>query len=154
MKDKRATSKPPITLLRPLHSHQQSADEKFQPQLSGGQNRLENEVNIIHWFSSLEPRPEETTCLQAFVRLVSQIIILDPGESYCIQDSIRGGFILAQSPSTTQEEQEDDGAFEFIDCAGCNDIPTDFSIGSGKVSQSKESQWHIMQERKYCVTYC
>lgn len=88
----------------------------------------------LQWQSSLETRPDDTTCIRAFVRLVSRVLVLDAGETYCIQDSIHDGVILARYFGCDNRDQEEDGAFDFIDCAKDQSIPTDFSIGEGQVS--------------------
>lgn len=106
-----SVQEPPVTQLRPLHTYQQSL------QSSNDQ--------LLHWTSSFEPRPDQDTAIKAFVKLVSRIIILDEGESFCIQDSQRGGYILANSDAET---------VEFVRYEVDQDIPTQFSIGDGKVS--------------------
>jgi hypothetical protein len=65
--------------------------------------------------------------VKAFVELVSRIVVLDHDEAYCIQDSTRGGFILARFSHDGAQE------FDFIECSDAGDIQTDFSIGKGKV---------------------
>ncbi|GKU05335.1 unnamed protein product [Fusarium langsethiae] len=101
--------RPPVTQLRPLHTYQQSL------QSSNDQ--------LLHWTSSFEPRPDRDTAIKAFVKLVSRIIILDEGESFCVQDSQRGGYILAHSDAEN---------VDFVQCESNQDIPTQFSIGEGK----------------------
>ncbi|KAM4059834.1 AMP-binding enzyme [Hirsutella rhossiliensis] len=134
MKNTPSMPRPPITQLRPLHSHQQSSDQELEAPLSEVQYRLDHDPQLLHRPSPLKPRPDEDTTIKAFVKLVSRIVILDPGEAYCIQDSARGGFILARSVSAGPDEEEE-GAFSFIDCEDGHDIPTDFSIGEGKALQ-------------------
>ena len=105
----------PVTQLRPLHTYQQSQ------QSSDGE--------IVHWASSSEPRPDETTAVQTFVKLASQLIVLGEEESFCIQDSRNNGYILARSTPTKDIEIDD-----AVKCDDGQDIITDFSIGDGKVS--------------------
>jgi hypothetical protein len=111
MENGSTATQPPITQLRPLHTCQQSAES------SNGQ--------LLHWISSFQPRPNQDIAVKAFVKLVSQLIILDEGESFCVKDSQRGGYTLARSGS------ED---IELVKCNDEQDIPTDFSIGEDKVS--------------------
>ncbi|KAJ4005051.1 hypothetical protein NW752_011565 [Fusarium irregulare] len=106
----------PVTQLRPLHTYQQSQ------QSSDGE--------IVHWTSSSEPRPDETTAVQTFVKLASQLIVLGEGESFCIQDSRNNGYILARSTPTKDIEIDD-----AVKCDDGQDIITDFSIGDGKALQ-------------------
>lgn len=108
-------TRPPVTQLRPLHTHQQST-EASQP---------------ISWTSSVEPSPDEESAIKAFVKLVSHLVVLDEGENFCIQDTKRGGFIFAQYSSF---EGNNLGSFCFVKLASHQDIPSDFSIGEGKVS--------------------
>ncbi|RSL73498.1 hypothetical protein BHE90_001203 [Fusarium euwallaceae] len=121
MNDMASKSQPPITRLRPLHSRQQLAT--LEPETSG------DEPQLLQWASSIEPRPSHETAVKAFVELVSRIVVLDVDEEFCIQDSPRGGYILARFGHDTNQ------AFEFIECADVDDIPTDFSIGKGKALQ-------------------
>ncbi|KAK7409428.1 hypothetical protein QQX98_008389 [Neonectria punicea] len=125
--------RPPITQLRPLHSHQQSSSQDLETPPSGGQG-LQDDAQLLHWSSRLEPSPDEGTSIKAFVKVVSRIVALDPGEAYCIQDCTRGGFILAHSSSPGHQD-EDAETFTFIHYEGGHDIPTDFSIGAGKALQ-------------------
>jgi hypothetical protein len=115
MENRSSTLRLPVTQLRPLHTYQQSQ------QSSDGET--------IHWTSSLEPRPDEKTAVQTFVKLASRLIVLDDGESFCIQDSRNNGYILARSTPTKDIEIDDTAT-----CDDGQDIPTDFSIGEGKVS--------------------
>lgn len=108
-------TRPPVTQLRPLHTDQQST-ETSQP---------------ISWTSSAEPRPDEETAIKAFVKLVSHLVVLDEDENFCIQDTKRGGFILAQYSSSERNELD---SFRFVKLENRQDTPTDFSIGEGKVS--------------------
>ncbi|KAF5540662.1 ferrichrome siderophore peptide synthetase [Fusarium napiforme] len=119
-------TRPPVTQLRPLHTHQQST-EASQP---------------ISWTSSVEPRPDEETAIEAFVKLVSHLVVLEEGETFCIQDTERGGFILAQYSSAESHER---GSFRFVKPETHQDIPSDFSIGEGKILQLhfKENQLQL-----------
>ncbi|KAF4981723.1 hypothetical protein FZEAL_2525 [Fusarium zealandicum] len=129
-------TRPPTTQLRPLHCYQLSASQQ-QLELSSSevQDRLQDSPQLLHWSCTLEPRPDEATSIKAFVKLVSYLVILDPDEAYCIQDSTRGGFILARSPSTDDGQEKEDEAFSFIACDDHHAIQTDFSIGEGKALQ-------------------
>ena len=113
-------TRPPVTQLRPLHTQQQSI-EASQP---------------ISWASSVEPRPDEETAIKAFVKLVSHLVVLDEEENFCIQDTKRGGFILAQYSSSERNEL---GSFRFVNPENHQDTPSDFSIGEGKVSENASS---------------
>ncbi|KAL6914686.1 hypothetical protein FSST1_012446 [Fusarium sambucinum] len=115
---------PPVTQLRPLHTYQQSL------QSSNDQ--------LLHWKSSFEPRPDQDAAIKAFVKLVSRLIILDEGESLCIQDSQRGGYILAQSDAKN---------VEFVQYPSDQDVPTQFSIGEGK-----DVQLHIESDGEIRLT--
>ncbi|KAF5664789.1 ferrichrome siderophore peptide synthetase [Fusarium heterosporum] len=116
---------PPVTQLRPLHTYQQATDAASKTDA-----RLEPEQ--LNWVSSIQPHPGHETALKAFVKLVSCLIILDEDESFCIQDSSRGGYILARYSSHGKNAV---GDFCFIESQNYRDIPTDFSIGSGKTLQ-------------------
>jgi hypothetical protein len=136
MKNTASMPRPPITRLRPLHSHQQLSNQELERRSPNVQDHFKDDPQLLHWSSTLEPRPYKETSIKAFVKLVSRIVVLDPGETYCIQDSTRGGFILARSVRVGHEgrqQDEEDGGFSFIACAD-HVIPTDFSIGGGKVS--------------------
>lgn len=145
MKNTTSMPRPPITQLRPLHSRQHPSNHELETPRSGEHDHLENDPQLLHWSSPLGPRPDEDTSLRAFVKLVSLLVVLDPGEEYCIQDSIRGGFILARSGSAGHEE---DGNFSFIYCADGHETPTDFSVGKGKVSQPRGSPWGEVRSRR------
>ncbi|KAH6967058.1 hypothetical protein EDB82DRAFT_542097 [Fusarium venenatum] len=114
---------PPVTQFRPLHTYQQPL------QSSNDQ--------LLHWKSSFEPRLVQDAAIKAFVKLVSRLIILDEGESFCIQDSQRGGYILARS----------DQNIDFIQCPPDQDITTQFSIGQGK-----DVQLHIESDGEIRLT--
>ncbi|ROW02126.1 hypothetical protein VSDG_02384 [Cytospora chrysosperma] len=109
------TSPPPITELRPLHCLQHEAFQKEASALA---------TDLSHWQSTILPRPDEETCIKAFVKLVSRVVVLEHGEAYCIQQhdsSRRRGFILARAG---------ENGFSFIDYHDASvEIPTDFSIG-------------------------
>ncbi|KAF4420225.1 Ferrichrome siderophore peptide synthetase [Fusarium acutatum] len=109
-------ARPPVTQLRPLHTDQQST-EASQP---------------ISWTSSIEPRPDEEIAIKAFVKLVSHLVVLDEEENFCIQDTKRGGFILARYSSPERNELS---SFRFVQTENHQDIPSDFSIGEGKILQ-------------------
>lgn len=116
------TSSPPITELRPLHCLQPEAS---RPGASAPTTELSQ------WLSTVSPRPDEETCIKAFVQLVSRIVVLEDGEAYCIQQrtSAHGsGFILAHAG---QDE------FSFVGYHNASDeIPTDFSIGDGNLIEA------------------
>jgi hypothetical protein len=116
------TTKPPITQLRPLHS--------YRPATETTSTAVGDASESLNWTNSLQPRPNDETAIKAFVKLVSRLIILEEGESFCIQDSRRGGFILAYNSSSENDAVD---AFRFVECRD-RDIPSDFSIGEGKVS--------------------
>ncbi|KUI54199.1 Nonribosomal peptide synthetase 2 [Cytospora mali] len=102
------TPQPPITELRPLHCLQHEASRQEASALA---------TELPHWQSFLSPRPDEETCIKAFVKLVSRVVVLEHGEAYCIQqhNSSRGrGFILAHAG------QND---FSFIDHHDAADVP-------------------------------
>ncbi|KAF9765231.1 hypothetical protein IL306_002535, partial [Fusarium sp. DS 682] len=111
--------RPPVTQLQPLHTYQKST-ESSQP---------------INWVSSLEPRADRDTSIRAFVSLVSHLVILDDGETFCIQDSKQGGFIVAQYSISEKSKVK---SFYFIKSETDQDIPSDFSIG-----EAKKLQLHI-----------
>ncbi|UPK95609.1 hypothetical protein LCI18_006544 [Fusarium solani-melongenae] len=121
MNDMASKPQPPVTRLRPLHSLQQLGT--LYTETSG------DEPQLLHWTSSLEPSPDEKTAINAFVELVSRIVVLDEDERYCIQDSTRGGFILARFSHCEIQE------FDSIECSDADNIQTDFSIGKGKALQ-------------------
>ncbi|ROV89246.1 hypothetical protein VPNG_10264 [Cytospora leucostoma] len=113
------TSPPPITELRPLHCFQHEVSQQEASALA---------TEPPHWQSCLSPRPDEETCIKAFVKLVSRIVVLEYREPYCIQQlsGHRGrGFILAHAG------QNDFSFIAYHVAAG--EIPTDFSIGDGNL---------------------
>lgn len=132
-----SSSVPPITRLRPLHCRQQPSNEERKVQSSGTRNHFQNGFQTLQWSSSLASIPSKHTCIKAFVKLVSRIVILDSGEAFCIYDAVRGGYVLAHLVSASQEVTEadfEDAPLSFIENANIENIPTDFSIGEGKVS--------------------
>ncbi|KAH7166581.1 hypothetical protein EDB81DRAFT_919086 [Dactylonectria macrodidyma] len=139
MTDAESKPPPPITQLRPLHSHRQPVQQRLNASPSETRDNVQDDSQLLHWASPLELTIDENTRIKAFVELVSLLVALDPGEAYCIQDSIRGGFILAHSACPGHENNSKDveelGAFRFIECADIQHIPTDFSLGKGKALQ-------------------
>ena len=125
--------RPPITQLRPLHTWQQNLDYKLETPQPGGQDRGRHDFQLLHWSSSLEPKPGQDTAIKAFAELVVRIVVLDPGEACCIQDTKRGGFLLVNPASGDQGSQS---TLSFVESPGLYDIPTDFSIGGSKVRSS------------------
>ncbi|KAF4455954.1 putative non-ribosomal peptide synthetase [Fusarium austroafricanum] len=117
-----STTRPPITQLRPLHTYQQSTETS---QSAG------TDTQLLHWLSSLQLRPDQDTIIKAFVKLVSRLIILDDGETFCVQDTKRGGFILARYSSLGNDEIDN---LHFVESKD-QIIPSDFSIGPGKALQ-------------------
>ncbi|KAI3396007.1 hypothetical protein diail_578 [Diaporthe ilicicola] len=114
-----ATTSPPITELRPLHCLQYDDSRRGEPPTAAAPEREQ-----LRWQSRLSPKPDAGTCTRAFVKLVSQIIVLDHGESYCIEQhstTCKRSFILAHAGA------EDFNFVEYNDAVG--EIPTDFSIG-------------------------
>lgn len=105
---------PPVTQLRPLHTFQQL----LQP----------SDGRLSHWKSSFEPIPDEDTAVKGFLNLVSRLILIDEGENFCIKDSRHGGYVSASLRSNG--DIEIDG---LVKCDDDQEIPTDFSIGDGKV---------------------
>ncbi|SPJ79502.1 probable non-ribosomal peptide synthetase [Fusarium torulosum] len=128
------TTKPPVTQLRPLHSYRPATEPS---------TAVEEASESLNWTSSLQPRPDDETVIKAFVKLASRLIILEEGESFCIQDSSRGGFILAHNSIS---ENDAVNAFHFVECCD-RDIPSDFSIGEGKTLQL-----HIGAEKEVRLT--
>ncbi|KAF4336773.1 ferrichrome siderophore peptide synthetase [Fusarium beomiforme] len=125
-----SVTRPPVTQLRPLHTYQQS-----------------NEPSpLISWVSSLEPRPDQDTAIKAFVSLVSHLVILDDGEAFCIQDSKRSGFILAQYSVI---ETNKIGSSRFFKSETDQDIPSDFSIGNGKILQLHIGEHNKVELKTY-----
>lgn len=118
------TALPPITQLRPLHTLQHLSTQEPEAPSSSPQQ-------MLHWASSFKSISDEDTAIKAFVTLVSRVVALDAGEGFCIQDAARGGFILAHAAGADY-----DVSFAHIDCAADDEIPTDFSIGDGKVSRT------------------
>ncbi|KAM0289550.1 hypothetical protein ACHAO9_005826 [Fusarium lateritium] len=123
------TAKPPVTQLRPLHSYRAATETSTSESLN--------------WTSTLQPTPNDETAIKAFVKLVSRLVILEEGETFCVQDSRRGGFILAHNSSTENDAVNE---YHFVECHD-GDIPSDFSIGEGKTLQL-----HIGAENKVQLT--
>ncbi|PHH62146.1 hypothetical protein CDD81_7520 [Ophiocordyceps australis] len=115
----------PVTRLGPLHCHQQQSPHELE---TPGP-RVQDDAQLLRWQCCFEYKPDKDTCVEAFVRLVSQILVLQVGEAYCIQDSTRRGLILAH------QNDDEHHASTFIKCQDGQDIPSDFSIGRGKVLQ-------------------
>lgn len=114
-----AITSPPTTELRPLHCLRHGDSRRGEPS---------PETELVHWRSALSPKPDAETCTRAFVKLVSQVIVLDHGEAYCIKQhrtAQRGGFILAHAGC------EDFNFVEYEDAAG--EVPTDFSISDDQL---------------------
>ncbi|KAM0342561.1 hypothetical protein ACHAPU_009413 [Fusarium lateritium] len=116
---------PPVTQLRPLHTHQQATDTASEADVG-------LEPQQLNWISSIQPRPGHDTAVKAFVKLVSRLVILDEDESFCIQDPSRGGYILAHRSSSGNDARDD---FHFIEFQNYRNIGSDFSIGQGKTLQ-------------------
>ncbi|SCO43174.1 probable non-ribosomal peptide synthetase [Fusarium fujikuroi] len=135
MESTMSMTRPPVTQLRPLHTDQQST-ETYQR---------------ISWTSSVQPRPDEETAIKAFVKLVSHLVVLDEDENFCIQDTKRGGFILAQYSSSERYELD---SFRFVKLENHQSIPTDFSIGEGKILQLhfEEHQVHLKTDANIIPT--
>ncbi|KAF5027515.1 hypothetical protein F66182_386 [Fusarium sp. NRRL 66182] len=112
-----SASRPPVTQLRPLHSYQQSG----------------HLGELVHWASSVKPSPDDNTLVQAFVEVVSRLVILDDGEAFCILDSRRNGFILAHDDFSGSQSTHE--TVRFVECRDGQHVPTDFSIGKGKALQ-------------------
>jgi ferricrocin synthase len=130
----------PSTQLRPLCSDQVPPNKVLELSVSKERDLLQDDCQLLHWSSRLEGNFEEVTIIRAFVKLVSLVVLLDAGEEYCIQDSIRGGVILAQAASEDSEEVDSPKYFRFIACGESQDIPTSFSVGTGKVSCTENTR--------------
>ncbi|KAJ4248424.1 hypothetical protein NW762_012761 [Fusarium torreyae] len=111
MQDANASTRPPVTQFRPLHTR---IELETQPEAQ------------LTWTSSIELRASEDVILRAFLRLVALVTIVDSGETFCVQDTARCGYIW-----TRAGQQNDDHSF----VPYRDEIPTDFSIGSGKALQ-------------------
>lgn len=107
--------RPPATQLRPLHSRH-VVGESFP-------------IVESSWITSIGSPSDNGMVRGAFVKLVSQITILDAGEPFCIQDTTREGYLLAFAGGNSH-----DISYSFIrHDKSQGEIPTDFSIGTGKV---------------------
>ncbi|KAK0751380.1 hypothetical protein B0T18DRAFT_340939 [Schizothecium vesticola] len=126
------TPRPPITQLRPLHTHQQHPNPELETPQAEGHDHAQHDFELVHWLSSLEPKPDRDMAVKAFAELVARIVILEPGEAYCIQDAKRGGFLLAHSASAGDGVER---ILSFVERSDLDDIPTDFSIGGTKALQ-------------------
>jgi hypothetical protein len=116
--------RPPATQLRPLHSR--------------NENDEASPVVESTWSSSIGLPSDNDATRDAVVRLVSQITILDAGEQFCIQDATLGGYLLACTDQNGQYISH-----SFVKCeSDQGEIPTDFSIGTGKVR-------HAQKKRKF-----
>ncbi|KAH0431461.1 hypothetical protein CcaCcLH18_07077 [Colletotrichum camelliae] len=117
MQDNIPPDRPPVTQLRPLHTLNETGDIPPSAHLT--------------WTSSVRKPVSEVLAVQAFIRLVSLVSIVEPGDSFCIQDAARGGYVCARVCDDFRA-----GCHSFYphgDDRG--DIPTDFSIGPGKALQ-------------------
>lgn len=115
MQDDIPPDRPPVTQLRPLHTLNETGAIPRSAHLT--------------WTSSVRKPVSEVLAVQAFMRLVSLVSIVEPGDSFCIQDAARGGYVCARVGDDFRA-----GCHSFYphgDDRG--DIPTDFSIGPGKV---------------------
>ncbi|POS76781.1 hypothetical protein DHEL01_v204829 [Diaporthe helianthi] len=116
------SSSPPITELRPLHCLRTEIAPQGAPSPT---------TDLVQWQSTLSPRPDEATCIKAFVKLVARVVVLGDGEAYCIQKQSHTapiGFILAHA---SQDE------FEFVECNNASGVlPTDFSIGDSSLIET------------------
>lgn len=119
--------RPPITQLRPLHCYQQLSQHE-SGSLSPAQASQDN-CQLLHWDSTLDLTLDENTCIKAFVKLVSNVLVLDLGETFCIQHTAGGGFIFAR-------HGDEDGGFTFVDYNDSQDALTDFAIGPGSAKVS------------------
>ncbi|RMZ77044.1 hypothetical protein DV738_g4602, partial [Chaetothyriales sp. CBS 135597] len=107
-------TRPPVTQFRPLHTLIE-LDTTTLPSTR------------LTWTRSLDSKTDKNSVLKAFVKLVSLITVVDVGEAFCIQDSARGGYILAQDDGSVQNDSYSSRFIPYQE-----EIPTDFSIGAGK----------------------
>ncbi|KAF5121154.1 Nonribosomal peptide synthetase sidC [Metarhizium anisopliae] len=111
MHDAISPHRPPVTQLRPLHTC--------------------NEIDAtrsaeLGWTAPFASGPSEETMLEAFVRLVSRILIADLGEAFYIKHDARGGFIKARVGDHVN------GSYSLIPYGQQGqDMSSDFSIGPG-----------------------
>lgn len=122
----------PVTQLRPFHTRQYLEKSVEVSTLVSKLNGFDNE-ELLRWQSSQEPRPDEDTAVAAFVKLVSHIVVLDAGEAYCIQDSVRNRVLICRS-GLTETQTTNGRKLNVVERATNENVPTDFSIGAGKVS--------------------
>lgn len=134
----------PITQLRPFHTRQY-LDKLVEASNSGSKRNGCNDEETLIWKSSQEPRPDGDTAIAAFVELVSHIVVLDAGETYCIQDSIRDR-VLVCGPGLEETQITNGRDFKVVVRASHENVPTDFSIGAGKVSAVQNA--HIVRTHR------
>ena len=111
-------ARPPATQLKPLHTTHLGPDD-------------DSVSTWLSWPSSLAFQPDEQAVLKAFVGLVSRISTVEPGETLCIQHVGLGGYIEARVDSNGIAS--DGWSFVRHEEAAAGNVPTDFSIGPGKV---------------------
>lgn len=119
----------PATQLRPFHTRQ-CLDKSVDV---SAKNNGFNDEETLKWKSSHEPRPDKDTAVVAFMELVSLIVVLDAGEAYCIQDSVRDRVLVCRK-RLEETQNINGGDVEVLQRAADGNVPTDFSIGAGKVS--------------------
>lgn len=122
----------PITQLRPFHTRHYLDNALEVSPGESQKNGFDNE-KTLKWRSAQEPRPDEDTAIAAFVKLVSHIVVLDDEEEYCIQDPTRGRVLISRS-SPGKAPRWNGKEYGVVNCDAEADVPTDFSIGAGKVS--------------------
>lgn len=134
------TSSPPITELRPLHC--------LRPE-AARQGASAPTTEVVQWQSALSPRPDEETCIKAFVKLVARVVVLEDGEAYCIQkhtSTAGSGFILAHAG---QDE------FDFVEYHNASaEIPTDFSIGDSNLIETPKVSFSALHLGDPCRSSC
>lgn len=87
--------------------------------------------------------------MKAFVKLVSRVVVLQPGEPYCIQqhNSSRGrGFILAHAG------QDDCSFIDYHNVA--DEIPTDFSVGDSNLIDVQKVSFRLETLGVSCESSC
>lgn len=126
------SSSPPITELRPLHCLRAEAARQGAPSPT---------AELVQWQSALSPRPDEKSCIKAFVKLVARVVVLEDGEAYCVRKCSNtggNGFILAHAG-------QDD--FDFVEYHNASDeIPTDFSIGDSNLIDTPKVSFSVLGE--------